>query len=190
MHNRTSAGVRLAFAAALLLLVAAPLFAVQSYSPDRLSVQGRVTSIVQQGDQYQVTLNHGGYTYYVPISAVGSRGLRVGDQVRLSGMVNGDLVNADAIAWNGDPYFTRDPNYTGVPFGSTGWLNGTIVSTNRHYHYVTVRDDATGNTYKVDVRHLDYRHPFNMNNVREGDHVSVNGSWENRDTFNAIRVEY
>src|ERR1051325_11221325 len=150
MHNRTSAGVRLAFAAALLLLVAAPLFAVQSYSPDRLTIQGRVTSMTQVGDQYRVTLNHGGYTYYVPVSAVGARGLRVGDQVRLGGMVSGDVVNADLIAYNCDPMYARDPNYTGVPIGSNGWLTGTVISTNRHYHYVTVRDDATGNTYKVD----------------------------------------
>jgi len=188
MNHRTS--VRLAFAAVLALLLAAPLFAMQSYSPDRMSVQGRVTSITQTGDMYRVTLNHGGYTYYVPVTAVGERGLRVGDRVRLAGMVNGDVVNADSISWNGDPYYARDPNYVPVPYGSNGWLTGTVMATNRHYHYVTVRDDSTGNLYKIDVRHLDDRHPFNMNDVREGDHISARGAWENRDTFNATRVEY
>jgi len=187
MSNRRS----LVLMCAAILLLSAAAFAVEPvYNSDRISVQGRVTSIIQQGDQYQVTLNHGGYLYYVPISMVGSRGLRVGDSVRLGGLANGGSVNADMIAYRGDPTFMRDPAYRGVPFGQSGWMTATVLSTNRHYHYVTVVDDATGLTYKVDVRNLDSRYPFNMRDLHAGDHVSVLGSWENRDTFDARRIVY
>ena len=48
----------------------------------------------------------------------------------------------------------------------------------------------TGLPVKVDVRRMDTRHSVNVWRTRPGDHISVNGSWENRDTFQAGRVQY
>jgi hypothetical protein len=60
----------------------------------------------------------------------------------------------------------------------------------RHLGYLSIRDDASGTLVKIDVRHMNVRHPVNIWAARAGDHISINGSWENRDTFDARLVEY
>ena len=165
-------------------------FAQPAYQGDRISTQGRITSIVQRGDMYQVTLNHGGYTYLVPVTSVNGRSLQVGDRVRLDGLVNGEVVNSDMIAFEGQPNYIADPMYRAVPYGSSGWMSGTVQRVDRHLGYLVVRDDATGINNKIDVRHMDLRHPVNVWGIKPGDHISFSGSWENRDTFNVNRIEY
>jgi hypothetical protein len=160
------------------------------YRSDRISTQGRVTSIARQGDMVQVTLNHGGYTYLVPLSTVQSRNIRVGDRIRIDGLVNGEVVNADMIAMSGENAYARDPMYRGVPFGQSGWMTGTVQRVDRHLGFLVIKDDATGVNNKIDVRHMDLRKPVNVWGIHAGDHISVNGSWENRTTFNANRIEY
>ena len=191
MNKQRSALAVFVVAFALLLLgsvaAAAPL---PDYRGDRISTQGTVTSMSRVGDQVRVELNHGSYQYYVPVSMLGSRDIRLGDQVRIGGTVNGDVVNADYVAFSGEPTYTRDPSYRSVPFGSSGWMSGTVTRLHQHYHYLTMRDDATGLPVKVDVRNLDERRSVNVWRTRPGDHISVLGSWENRDTFEANRVEY
>jgi hypothetical protein len=100
----------------------------QDYRGDRISTQGRITSITRDGDMYRVTLNHGGYTYMVPVATVQNRGLQVGDRVRLDGIVDGDLVTTDLVAMPGDARYIHDPEYRTVPYGSSGWLSATVVS--------------------------------------------------------------
>src|SRR5438132_11611424 len=106
----------------MLLLSSAAAFAQDNYQyrADRISTQGRITSMTREGDQYRLTLNHGAYAYFVPLAIVQSRDLRVGDRVRIDGIVNGDVVNADMVAFPGEPNYLRDPMYRGVPYGSTG----------------------------------------------------------------------
>jgi hypothetical protein len=160
------------------------------YRTDRISTQGEITSISREGDQYRVVLNHGSYAYMVPATMIRSRDIRVGDRVRIGGGVSGDLVSADYVAFAGEPAYTTDPMYRAVPFGSNGWMSGTVMNVNRHLNYVTLRDDATGVPVKIDVRNMDTKHSVNVWRTRPGDHISVNGSWENRDTFSAGRVQY
>jgi hypothetical protein len=175
---------------ALAFLLSTAAIAQPDYRADRISTQGQITSITREGSQYRVELNHGSYTYYVPVSTIRNRDIRVGDQVRLGGVVTGDSVTTDYIAFSGEPAYATDPSYRAVPFGSTGWMSGTVMSVNRHLNFVTMRDDATGLPVKVDVRHMDTRHSVNVWHTRPGDHISVNGSWENRNTFQAGRVQY
>ncbi|SRR6266568_452600 len=193
MNRKSSASAALvaALSLALLLLgslaVAAPL---PDYRGDRISTQGTVTSMTREGDQVRIILNHGSYAYYVPMATLGGRDVRLGDQVRIGGVVNGDTVNADYIAFSGQPTYARDPSYRSVPFGSSGWMSGTVIRLHQHYHYLTMRDDATGLPVKVDVRNMDEKRSVNVWRTNPGDHLSVLGSWENRDTFEANRVEY
>jgi len=183
--------IRIAGVSVLALLLSTAAFAQNTvYRGDRLSAQGQITSIAREGDFYRITLNHGGYSYLVPIGTAGSRDLRIGESVRLSGIVSGDVVNTDMIALRGEPRYTTDPYYRAVPFGSTGWLSGTVQSTNRHMGYLTIRDDATGALETIDVRHMDRGRPVNVWGIRSGDHISVLGSWERRDRFDATRIEY
>ena len=145
--------------------------------------------ISRDGDRYRIRLDHGSYDYYVPVATFGNRNLRVGDQVRLSGLVAGDLVNVDMLALPGEPYYAADPNYVVVPYGTNGWMTGVVQSTNRHMGYLTIRED-TGQLVKIDVRHMDRGRPLNVWSIRPGDRISINGTWEKRDTFDAARIEY
>ncbi len=193
MHTRMKFAAHVAAAGGLaLLLSTAAIAAPQEYQyrPDRISVEGRITSVSQEGDQYRVTLNHGQYAYYVAMSTARSRDLRVGAEVRIGGVVSGDSVNADMVAFQGEPYYVTDPAYRGVPFGNSGWLSGTVQRVDRHLGYLSIRDDSSGTLIKIDVRHMNLRHPVNIWGARAGDHISINGSWENRDTFDARLVEY
>ena len=175
--------------AAFVLLLSAPVFAVD-YHGDHISTQGRITSISQEGGMYRVTLNHGGYAYWVPMSNVRARDLRVGDRVRFGGIVGDNGVDVTMVALPSEQSYLRDPGYQAVPYGSTGWMSGIVDSTNRHLGYLTIRDDASGNLYKVDVRHMTSHRPSNLWDLRQGDHVTVNGSWERPDVFDARRIEF
>lgn len=160
------------------------------YRGDRISTQGEITSMSREGDQYRVELNHGSYTYYVPVSTVRNRDIRIGDRVRIGGVVSDDRVTADYIAFSGEPAYTTDPSYRAVPFGSSGWMSGTVVNSNRRLNYITIRDDASGLPVKIDVRNMDTRRSVNVWRTHPGDHISVNGSWSNRDTFGVSIVQY
>ena len=188
---------RVASASGLALLLSAPLFtATQAYDQttvyraDRISTQGTISMISREGDNYRIRLDHGNYDYFIPVSTMGARSLRVGDQIRLGGLIAGDQVNVDLLAASGERYFVTDPNYVAVPYGTSGWMTGTVQSTNRHMGYITIREDTSGRLIKIDVRHMDRARPVNVWGIRAGDRITVNGGWEKRDTFNATRVEY
>ena len=185
MELKNSLATKFAMALAFVLLVSTAAFA-QDYRGDRISVQGSITSMQRMGDQYQLNLDHGRYTYYVPVAQLQNRNIRTGDRVRIAGFItDNNVVNAQLIAFTGEPAYASDPNYQTVPYGSTGWMTGTITQYNRRLGYMRIRDDATGALVKIDTRSV----PEHLN-ISRGDHISVNGSWEERDLFQATRVEY
>ena len=173
-----------------LLLLSTAAFALPDYRGDRISTVGTISSMSREGDQYRIVLNHGSYAYFVPASMVGARDIRLGDQVRIGGVVNGDTVTADYIGFNGTPAYARDPSYMSVPYGRSGWLSATVTRLHQHYGYLDVRDDATGLPMKIDVRSMDEKRSVNVWRTQPGDHINVLGSWAKRDTFRADRVEY
>lgn len=175
---------------ALAVLLSTAAFAQNYYRGDRMSAQGIVTAVTLEGDMYSITLNHGGYTFLVPVATVGERPIHVGAFVRLGGFVEGDVVNADTISFRGEPYYGTNSQYRAVPFGSNGWLSGTVLDRDRHLGYLTIRDDQTGATVTIDVRHMDRGRPVNVWGIRSGDHISVLGSWEQRGRFDAQRIMY
>lgn len=67
-------------------------------------------------------------------------------------------------------------------------LTGTVVNVNRDLNYVTVRDDVTGRSFKIDTRSMNSRGSIDVWNLRAGDRVSATGNWSNNDTFRADRV--
>ena len=67
-------------------------------------------------------------------------------------------------------------------------LTGTVVNVNRDLNYVTVRDDVTGKSFKIDTRSMNARGSIDVWNLRAGDRVSATGGWSNSDTFRANRV--
>lgn len=156
----------------------------------RISTQGRITDISREGGGYRIMLDRNSYPYYVPAATARDRHLRVGDDVRLGGFFTGGVVNVDMLAYRGDVNYNADPNYRGVPQGSNGWMAGVVQRVDRHLGYIAIRDDATGRIVKIDVRHMNLRKPVNVWGTRAGDHITVRGSWENRDTFDARRIQY
>lgn len=176
--------------AGLLLLLGTTAFALPAYRADRISTQGTITSMSRVGNQYQISLNNGEYSYFVPVTMVNNRDIRVGDQVRIGGIINGNNVTSDYIAFSGTPAYERDPSYQAVPYGQSGWLSATVIRPHQHYGYLEVRDDASGLPMKIDVRSMDEKRSVNVWRARPGDHINVRGSWENRETFRADRVVY
>jgi hypothetical protein len=199
MKTTRSFAARIAGAGSLALLLSAPIFAAPQdhsretraeFRADRLSTQGRISAVSHEGERFRVTLDHGNYSYWVPAGTVGTRNLRIGASVRLGGIIAGDDVNVDLLAMPGEPYYEADPNYRAVPMGSTGWMTGVVQRVDRHLGYLTIRDEASGETVKVDVRHMNLRKPVNVWGINAGERISVNGSWERKGTFDADRIEY
>lgn len=75
-------------------------------------------------------------------------------------------------------------------FGAANFVSGIVQGINRDLNYVTVRDEATGQTIKIDTRRMDTRRSINVWQLRAGDRVAVNGVWSNRDTFQADTVNF
>lgn len=67
-------------------------------------------------------------------------------------------------------------------------LTGTVVNVNRDLNYVTVRDDVTGKSFKIDTRSMIARTSIDVWNLRAGDRVSATGAWASDETFRAVRV--
>ncbi|HSP34144.1 MAG TPA: hypothetical protein VLU46_07515 [Thermoanaerobaculia bacterium] len=177
--------LNIAAASGLALLMSAPAFAVQDgrYAQAqtmnaRSTTQGRITMLAREGDQYRIQLDGGGYNYYVPLSLVRDRNLQVGDTVSLTGFGRANGMTVDVMA----PVGAYD--------NSAGTVTGIVQNTNRRLNYVTVRDQATGQRFKVDVRNMDTRRSVNVWHLRTGDRIVVNGGWENRNTFNAQTVNF
>ena len=201
MKNRSSFAVRLAGASGLALLLSTSVFGVPQvyrrdarateYRTDRISTHGRVSLAERQGNRYRVRLDHSDYDYFVPVETVGERNLNVGIDVRLGGIVAGDLVNVDMVALPGEAYYINDPNYVAVPFPSNGgWMSGVVQNVNRHLGYLTIMEDSSGRIVKIDVRHMDVRRPVNLWDVKGGDRISINGTWEARGNFDARRIAF
>jgi uncharacterized protein DUF5666 len=110
--------------------------------------------------------------------------LRAGDPiVATGGWTNRNRFQADRVS-------TQPMTSASAYANSANFVSGTVQSTNRDLNYLTVRDDLTGRLVKVDVRQMDTRHSVNVWKLRAGDRVSVNGSWENGETFQASTVSF
>ncbi len=114
--------------------------------------------------------------------------LRNGDSVTVHGAraKKRGTYRADYVNFGGEA-----PMASGYGSTSSNVVMGTVESTHRDLNYVTIRNDATGQTLKIDVRNLDTRRSVNVWRLRTGDRITVNGSWTaNRDRFEAEMVNF
>lgn len=111
--------------------------------------------------------------------------LRSGDPI----VVNGGWTNRNTFQANRVNVASTYQPMTSA-YGSSNFVNGVVQDVNRDLNYVTVRDEATGQSVKIDVRRMDTRRSVNVWNLRAGDRVGVNGTWEDRDTFQADTVNF
>ena len=111
--------------------------------------------------------------------------LRAGDPV----VVNGGWTNRNTFQANRVNVASTYQTMTSA-YGSSNFVNGIVQDVNRGLNYVTVRDEATGQSVKIDVRRMDTRRSVNVWNLHAGDRIGVNGTWEDRDTFQADTVNF
>ena len=114
--------------------------------------------------------------------------LRAGDTIAVSGAWSNR--NRNTFVANRVSNSNGDQSMTSGYGNNARMISGTVQSTNRDLNYVTVRDDATGTLVKIDVRRMDERHSVNVWRLRAGDRISANGSWSNRDTFQADTINF
>jgi hypothetical protein len=69
-------------------------------------------------------------------------------------------------------------------------MTGAVQRVDRHLGYLTIREDGSGQIFKIDVRHMDRSRPVNVWGIRAGDRIAVRGNWEKADTIDARRIEY
>ena len=182
----------------LTLLLSAPIASAQNYRRDervqqygeRVSMQGHIRTVTREGSGYRVYLDRGGYSYYVPSAVAAGRDLRLGTEVRIGGVINGNLITADVVAFPGERYYTTDPYYNGVAVGQAGWLHGVVRNVNRRLGYIELIDDAGGGLVRIDFRNMNIRGRNNIWDLRSGDRVNVRGSWERPGLFEARRIEF
>ncbi len=173
--------LNIAAAVGFAALLSAPAYAVRtSYNPQTgiTTTEGHITMMQRQGNMYLIQLDNGGYSYWLPVSTARADNLQVGEFVSLSGTGRADGMTVT---------IANPINTYGLPSGTQ---TGIVQSVNRHLHYITVRDQATGRMYKVDVRNMNTRQSVNVWRLRSGDRIVVNGGWENRDTFMADTVNF
>jgi len=127
------------------------------------------------------------------------RGMDTRRSVNVWDLRNGDLVTAHG-KWTRKGTLRADfVNFTStVPMTSGGYnanlpntITGTVESVNRDLNYFTVRDDATGQPVKIDVRNMDTRRSPNVWRLRAGDRITIEGNWTgDRDRFQADMVRF
>ena len=107
--------------------------------------------------------------------------LRAGDRVSATGAwENAETYRANRVMFANRHALNRLEN--GVV--------GKVESVNRDLNYITVIDQATGQTVKIDVRKMDPRRSINVWQLRNGDLVTSHGTWAKNGAFRADFVNF
>jgi len=156
---------------------------------NHFSDRGRVRSFTRERDGYRVFIEGARYPYWIPFSRLGRHRLSVGLDIRLGGIFNGAYVDADVLGWPGDPYYndgySDGGNYNGY---ADGYLSGRVERVDFRYGRLLLRDDRSGRTVEVDMRSTAGRRGLDLSDVRPGDRVTLQGSWD-RGYFHAFRID-
>ena len=184
-QSRQRAMTLLTFIAAALL----SLSAVAATFDETTALTGTVVSVNRDLNYITVRDDVTGRNFKVDTRSMNARrsidvwNLRGGDRISSTGSwENSETYRADRIMFaNTNPHaLNRLAN----------GLTGTVQSVNRNLNYITVTDQATGNSVKVDVRKLDVRRSVNIWDLRNGDVITANGQWSKRGTFRADFVNF
>jgi hypothetical protein len=153
---------------------------------DHISDHGRISRFERERDGYRVWLG-GPRSYWIPSYRLGGHRLAIGLDIRLGGIFNGTYVDVDALGWPGDPYY-NDPYYAPAPYYADGYLSGRVERVDYRYGTLLLRDDRSGRAIEVDMRATDRRGGLDLDDLRPGDRVTLDGTWD-RGYFHAYRID-
>jgi NMD protein affecting ribosome stability and mRNA decay len=184
MQRKISHAVLASVIAAMLLSLAG----VAAAYDDATALTGTVVNVNRDLNYVTVRDDVTGKSFKIDTRSMNTRGsidvwsLRAGDRVSATGgWSNSETFRADRVMPPTPRALNRIAN----------GITGTVESVNRDLNYITVRDDATGQSVKVDVRKMDARRSVNVWQLRNGDVVTVNGKWANkRGSFRADFVNF
>jgi len=153
---------------------------------DHISDHGRISRFERERDGYRVWLG-GARSYWIPSYRLGGHRLAIGLDIRLGGIFNGTYVDVDALGWPGDPYY-NDPYYAPAPYYADRYLSGRVERVDYRYGTLLLRDDRSGRVIEVDMRATDRRGGLDLDDLRPGDRVTLDGTWD-RGYFHAYRID-
>jgi len=153
---------------------------------DHFTERGRISRFTRERDGYRVWLG-GARSYWIPSYRLGGRRLAIGLDIRLGGIFNGTYVDVDALGWPGDPHY-NDGYYAPAPYYADGSLRGRVERVDLRYGTLLLRDERSGRVIEVDMRATDRRGGLDLDDLRPGDRVTLDGSW-NRGYFHAYRID-
>lgn len=161
-------------------------------SADRNALFGTVESLNRDLNYITVRDENTGRNVKIDVRRMDNRQsvdvwqLRAGDPI----VVNGAWTNRDTFGANWVSTSSLQPMMSGYGSPNANFISGTVQNINRNLNFVTVRDDATGQPVKIDVRKMDTRRSINAWQLRAGDRVAISGTWGDRNTFQADTINF
>ncbi|HET7710386.1 MAG TPA: hypothetical protein VFL80_00500 [Thermoanaerobaculia bacterium] len=165
---------------------------------ERVTLEGRVTSLREERDGYRVQLDRARHQFWVPSSHLrhrrGGSGLRVGVSIGFGGVFRGGVVYVDDVRWPGDYgygggyYDDRyDDRYDNRYDSST--LRGVVDRIDYRRGVIVVRDRRSGRYVTANIRIADRRSRIDLEDLRPGDFVTLSGEWSRGSYFQAYRID-
>jgi hypothetical protein len=167
-------------------------------SDGRISILGRINRYNRERGGYRVWVGGSNYSYWVPETYFGRRGISIGLDLRLGGIFRNGSVVVDVLGWPGDPYY-NDPYYNDGYYNDGGYGGGYSSYDNGYLRGVVDRVDFRTQTLwldsdrglvAVDMRSVDRRGSrLDLSDLRRGDRVSLTGTWLRGNVFGANRID-
>jgi tRNA(Ile2) C34 agmatinyltransferase TiaS len=158
------------------------------------TVEGRISDIDRDRNQFVIRLNRGGYVllanHDTRVETISNRRgrnsvrqLERGDSIRAIGTVDRSgrmYVERITLVREEDDRRDADDRY----------LTGIVQSVDRRGEVLWVEMRGTGRVVAVDVRRVDRNsRRIDVDDLRRGDRITVRGDWQRNGRFEAERVE-
>ena len=186
-ENKMQSQARLRTLTSLIVVALLSLAGIAAAMNEATALTGTVVSVNRDLNYVTVRDDVTGRNFKIDTRAMNARrsidvwNLRAGDRISATGVwANSDTWRADRVMSANGQALNRLAN----------GLTGTVEDMNRNLNYITIRDQATGQSVKVDVRSMDTRRSVNVWQLRNGDLVTAHGTWSKRGTFRADFVNF
>lgn len=154
---------------------------------ERITAQGKITSLRHERDGYRIQLDRGNDSYWVPERSLRghSNDLRLGISIRLGGVFRGGFVTVDVIDW---PPLYPVPDNRRL---QTDVVRGVIEHVDHGHDEIVIREVRTDRLITVNLMRNDgtWNRAFDLRRVHRGDFITLSGDWRRNGEFDAYRVE-